>query len=491
MSSFKTTKTFYELEKNIGKIINIFISKNYRYLILHVDNFFLQKVVEKYLYYRIHSSKVFFQLYDDILNNNLGKKYKLECYEVKLLSDELLKLYNKKKVKLTYKKNYLYKFNYLVKYFLLICFLFIFKFEKERKKSIYALVNHNKFRDKFKLILKNINEKKNLYHFDQIITNLIKSKKKLNFNFKFKKIFHQRKFFFMHNIYTSLMIYECILSIKNPYFVLFFEGDASDHEIAAEVAKKKNIKSICIQWGSFITKAPKNSLRNGGFEEFLVWGDKYEKEFLKYNKYPKIVSIGNCFIKHKSKNKNKILFLLPQICSETSIKQIETFNHITNWFSKKYPGESIIRSHPYKNELEHEKYDLKISNSTFHDASKTPINESLSESYLMITCGSSSIFEAGKLGVIPLLIFDKDNTAWSKKITELNNNYNIKLLEYHNLNKIKDKIELLRKNIKLRKTIKNKILSNFSDEMTEIGNKALKNYTSYFIKIIQEIKKKN
>ena len=289
------------------------------------------------------------------------------------------------------------------------------------------------------------------------------------------------------------MIYQCILSIKNPYFILFFEGDASDHEVAAEVAKKKKIKSICIQWGSYITKSPKNSLRNGGFEEFLVWSDKYKKEFFKYNKYPKIVSIGNCFIKHKSKskNKNKILFLLPQICSETSTKQIETFNHITNWFSKKYPGESIIRSHPYKNELEHEKYDLKISNSSFHDASKTSINESLSESYLMITCGSSTIFEAGKLGVIPLLIFDKDNTTWSKKITELNKNYNIKLLEYHNLDKIKYKIELLRKNIKLRKTIKNKILSNFSNEMTEIGNKALKNYTSYFIKIIQEIKKKN
>ena len=42
----------------------------------------------------------------------------------------------------------------------------------------------------------------------------------------------------MHNIYTSVMIYDCILSIKNPYFVLFFEGDASDHEVAAEVAKK-------------------------------------------------------------------------------------------------------------------------------------------------------------------------------------------------------------------------------------------------------------
>ena len=108
----------------------------------------------------------------------------------------------------------------------------------------------------------------------------------------------------------------------------------------------------------------------------------------------------------------------------------------------------------------------------------------------MITCGSSTIFEAGKLGVIPLLIFDKDKTAWTKKIIELNKNYNIKLLENHNLNKIKYKIELLRNNIKIRKTIKNKILSNFSGEMMEIGNKALKNYTSYFNKIIQEIKKK-
>ena len=43
MNSIKTNKTFYELEKNIGKIINIFIKKNYKYLVLNIDNFFLQK----------------------------------------------------------------------------------------------------------------------------------------------------------------------------------------------------------------------------------------------------------------------------------------------------------------------------------------------------------------------------------------------------------------------------------------------------------------
>ena len=136
MNSIKTNKTFYELEKNIGKIINIFIKKNYKYLVLNIDNFFLQKAVEKYLYYRIHSSEAFFQLYDDILNNNLEKEYKLECYELKLLSDDLLKLYKRKKVKLTYKKNYLYKLKYLVKYFILIFFLFIFKFEKEKSQYL-------------------------------------------------------------------------------------------------------------------------------------------------------------------------------------------------------------------------------------------------------------------------------------------------------------------------------------------------------------------
>ena len=60
MNSIKTNKTFYELEKKIEKIINIFIKKNYKYLILNIDNFFLQKAVEKYLYYRIHSSEAFF-----------------------------------------------------------------------------------------------------------------------------------------------------------------------------------------------------------------------------------------------------------------------------------------------------------------------------------------------------------------------------------------------------------------------------------------------
>ena len=42
---------------------------------------------------------------------------------------------------------------------------------------------------------------------------------------------------------------------------------------------------------------------------------------------------------------------------------------------------------------------------------KISVNDNLSEAYLMITCGSSTIFEAGKLGVIPLLIFDKDKNC--------------------------------------------------------------------------------
>ncbi len=490
MKSNKKIKTFYELEKNIGKIINVFIKKNHENLLLNLNNIFLQKAVEKYLYYRIHTSEVFFKLYDDILNNKLEKKYKLECYELKLLADELLKYYNKKKLKLSYKQNYLYKFIYLIKYFLLISFLFVFKFEKEKNKSIYVLLNHYKFKNKFKFILKNINEKKYIYHFSQIVNSIIKAKKKINFKLVYKKIFYQRKFFFMHNIYTSAMIYDTILSIKNPYFVLFFEGDASDHEIASAVANKKNIKSICVQWGSFMTRAPKNSLRNGGFKDFLVWSERYKKDFLKYNRNSKIIPKGNCFIEKKMKSKNKVLFLLPQVCPETSMEQIKTFTHIINWFSKKYPGEGIIRSHPYKNELSNEKYDLQISNCVFHNASKISINKSLSESYLIITCGSSLIFEAGKLGVIPLLIFDKDNTIWTENIKKLNKSYDIKLLENHNLNKIKDKIKLIRNNLKIRKELKRKVSSNFSKEISDIGNKSLKNYTLYFNDIINEVKKK-
>jgi len=491
MKSNKKIKTFYELEKNIGKIINIFIKKNHELLLLNLNNVFLQKAVEKYLYYRIHTSEIFFKLYDDILNHKLEKKYKLESYELKLLADELLKYYNKKKLKLTYKNNYLYKFIYTIKYFLLISFLSIFKFERENKKSVYALLNHNKFKDKFKFILKNINEKKYIYHFDHIINDLKKAKKKFSFKLKYKNIFYQRKFFFMHNIYTSAMIYDTILSIKNPYFLLFFEGDASDHEIASAVARKKNIKSICIQWGSFMTKTPKNSLRNGGFEDFLVWSERYKKHFLKYNKNTKIIPKGNSFINKKLKNENKVLFLLPQVCSETSIEQIKTFTHIINWFSKKYPGEGIIRSHPYKNELNNEKYNLQISNCVFHNPSKISINKSLSEAYLIITCGSSLIFEAGKLGVIPLLIFDKDNTSWTENIKKLNESYDIKLLENHNLNKIKNKIELIRNNLKTRKKLKRQVFSNFSNEISDIGNKSLKNYTLYFNNIINEVKKKN
>ena len=477
---------FYEFEKINYKIIKIFIKKNYNELLLNLNNLNLERTTEKYLHNVLHNSKVFYNLFCDILNNNYKKKYELESFELKLLAIELAKLLNVKNIAFSYKKNFLEKTFFFSLYFFFISFFYLFKFKKRDRKELLCLLNHNKFKDKFKILLKNINIKKSFININIIIKKLITFKIKLSFNlnFNFKNSLIQDKFYFMHKIYLRAYIYNAYIISNNPYFILFFEGDAADHEIVATIGDKNNINTVCVQWGSFMFAQPKNSFRNSGFKIFLVWSKFYKDKFKKYNKIPKIVPIGNCFINNNKFKKNKILFLLPQLCNEISRKQLETFCKIINWASNEYPGEITLRTHPQINQLNKINVNLSLSNLIIHDGNKIPLSESFLETYLLITCGSSCIFEAGKIGIIPLLFLDKIENIWSETINNLNKKYKIKLIDNNNIENIKYKIQLIRNNELIRKQISQEIRSNFNMEIDSIGVSAIKKYTQFFQKLI-------
>jgi len=144
---------FYEFEKINYKIIKIFIKKNYNELLLNLNNLNLERTTEKYLHNVLHNSKVFYNLFCDILNNNYKKKYELESFELKLLAIELAKLLNVKNIAFSYKKNFLEKTFFFSLYFFFISFFYLFKFKKRDRKELLCLLNHNKFKDKFKILL--------------------------------------------------------------------------------------------------------------------------------------------------------------------------------------------------------------------------------------------------------------------------------------------------------------------------------------------------
>ena len=121
---------FYEFEKTNSKIIKIFIKKNYNELLLSLNNLNLERTTEKHLYTVLHNSKIFYNLFCDILNNNYKKKYELESFELKLLAIELAKLLNVKNITFSYKKNFLKKIFFFSSYFFIISFFYLLKFKK-------------------------------------------------------------------------------------------------------------------------------------------------------------------------------------------------------------------------------------------------------------------------------------------------------------------------------------------------------------------------
>ena len=486
MKKKKLNNIFYILEEEIGKLINIFIKNNSEKLNLNLNNITLRRACEKHLYTLLHNSNQFLKFFSDIKNNNLKKKYVFESYEIMLIAKDLANLYNKK-IKLEYKKNYIKKISFFIRYFILIIYVTLFKFKTENNQCIVFQINDKKFEYKSKYLLQEVNAKKIFLDYKKSLWAIILSKKKFSLGFDYKEIFYQRNFFFIHKLYSITLIYEIALHINNPYLILFFEGDSSNHEIISAIGKKKKIKTICIQWGAFLSKNYKNTLKNSGFDTFLAWSKYYKKEILKHNKIPEVIVKGNCFISKKTGLKNKVLFLLPQTTFETSINQAETFDKVIDWFSKKYPGEGILRSHPYKNEINAKKSKFNLSNLIIHDADKISIDESLNSSYMIVTCGSSVIFEAGKLGIIPLVILDNDKTPWTKNIEDLKKKYPIRLIQYSFNDQVIENIELIRNNKKIRMLISNKVLNNFSKECSSIGERALNEYTEYFNSIIKSI----
>ena len=122
---------FYDFEEVAAKIIKKFITRYKKLLHLNFRNFDLEKACEKYLYFKINSSVLFYNFFCDIRKKKLKKKYTFDNYELMLLALELGKLFNLKCNNLFYKKNYLKNFFFLIIYFFIILFSYFFTLKKK------------------------------------------------------------------------------------------------------------------------------------------------------------------------------------------------------------------------------------------------------------------------------------------------------------------------------------------------------------------------
>ena len=477
---------FYEFEKSIVKIINKFILKNRNLLNLKFKGFDLEKTCEKLLYNELASSDSFYNYFCDINKNTVKKSYIFDSYHVKLMATELAKIYGVKidKKKLLYKKNILKKTLFIFVYLFFIIFSYFFTFRINKKKNIICILNNQKFKMKYEFLLKKFNQKIYYANFKNFISfNNIKNLK-CNFQIYFKDILKQKSFFFMHKIYLKTYIVDASISMNSPLLIIFYEGDAYDHEIAAEIGKKNNVKTACIQWGSILYKKPKSSFQNSGYIDFLAWGKESKKIFLKYNPEISVKIIGAPNLKSYNHNKNKILFLLPQKSVQFNLKEVQKFTQLLMWAINKFPKKLIIRTHPQNNNEESVEKIINQNRGLIEDSKKCSLGKSLSKSFMMITMGSSAIFEAAHHGVIPLLYAKSKRNIWNKNIQNLKFIYPCKLFENQNILKLKQIIISIENNKSLREKIVNKVMREFKSEILYSGLRSKKLLNNYIKKII-------
>ena len=475
---------YYDYENIIFKVIKQFISKNRKLLNLKFKGLNLERSCEKYLYYKINSSKSFYKFFCDVRKNDIKEKYIFESYEEKLAAIELANIYKLKKSNFLYKKNFIKKTFFFGSYLIFIVFSYFFTFKKDRQKSIICILNNKKFKNYFHNIFDKINTKILYINYQYFISLCNFRKLKANFKIYFEDILKQKHFFFMHMLYRKTYILEASILMNSPLLIIFYEGDAYDHEIVAEIGKKNNIKSVCIQWGSLLYNKPKSSFRNSGFHDFLAWGKESKEIFLKNNPEINVRIIGAPNLKSYNYNKNKILFLLPQLSSQFNLKEIQKFYQLLMWAINKFPKKLIIRTHPQGNYEESIEKIINQNQDLIEDSKKCSLSKSLSKSFIMITMGSSAIFEAAHCGVIPLLYARSKRNIWNKNIQNLKSIYPCRLFENQNILKLKHTIISIDKNKFLRKKIVNKIIKEFKNEIIHSGLRSKKLLNNYIKKII-------
>jgi len=403
-----------------------------------------------------------------IYNSNV---FEVSSYEEELVVKNLLNKFNLKKIKILRKKNYFCSLKIVFLKLLVIMTdqPFIDFSKKEKNKDIILCFSKNKNeKNSFDLYLNKTKFKKIFFsvNFLLFLKNINITKKILNLN----EYVEERDSIEILKLHLKINLIENIANKISPKLILFFEGDNDKCEIINLVAKKKNIKSICLQWGVFVVPTPKASFRKINSDYLFVWGDFYKKEFSRYNKKTKIFVSGNPTLnvkKNKITRGHTISFFLTKSYLLSNF-DINDFKKIMVWLKKNFiKYKKIIRPHPFDIKSS---FDLKsdlYKNFIIHDPHKIPIYETINESSIMMTISSSSVIESGRIGTIPILV-NNSNFSYEDSIEKLRKINNIKLIGNSEVIK-KSLIKIFNDN-QIRNNLKNKIMQLFKVNIKYIGN---------------------
>lgn len=145
----------------------------------------------------------------------------------------------------------------------------------------------------------------------------------------------------------DILVVNKALDYLKPKLIIFIEGDKYQDYLISLIAKKKNIPTICLQWGILIDDKPNISLRNFQFDYYFSWGNFFSVDLKKKNLLTKFINVGNFNYPLNKISNKKIVFFLQNInqyyCSN---KTLSEFYSLIIWCLKNLNEKIIIRSHP-------------------------------------------------------------------------------------------------------------------------------------------------
>jgi hypothetical protein len=297
-------------------------------------------------------------------------------------------------------------------------------------------------------------------------------------------------FRFLFDYYDLFKVKYDILAINialdylKPKLIIFIEGDKYQDYLISLIAKKKNIPTICLQWGILIEDKPNISLRNFQFDYYFSWGNFFSVDLKRKNLLTKFVNVGNFNYPLNKISNKKIVFFLQNInqyyCSN---KTLSEFYSLIIWCLKNLSEKIIIRSHPQqkKSLLIFKRY----KNAIIHETKYVPMHITLSQARICIGLYSSAVFEAACQNITSVFLFKKN--LFTKFNLRLLLNKKVKLL--NNTDSIK-KIILKTKNVmdrnnrsKLPKNTKY-FINKYGDDSVKYSNKIISNILKNNIKKI-------
>lgn len=424
-----------KLEKNIEEIIQIFKNNTKLKINSKIEGAYLRAISVNAL-----NSTNLLKLHKDFYTSNIQKSYYFSSYEIFLLAKIFCKKFNiKTSIKISKSKLFFNFFKSILKiiYWSIVIIINFSEKNHKKNKNYFFFIN---LKDKSKLNFKYLINLRYM-EIDKIF--LFK-----NSNHKiFKKIMQTKFNIFKYQNYFEinfkyLAFRESLIKLS-PNKILFIEGDSADHELISKISKNLNTKTYCFQWGAFVNRNIKFGFKKMSHNYFLSWSNSYSQILKKFNKFTKFISVGSPLLR-KIKPKNKILFLMHPRTSFVSKEENNRLYDLLKQTSKKLNKKIIIRYHPKSKDR------FNLPNTIEHDPNKIPLINSLEQSFCCVSIRSSSILEAARIGVIPVLL-RKTYRVYEDNILLLKNINSHSLIFNDNKNALKFIIKLSR-----NKSLRNK-----------------------------------